>query len=203
MSAGGEQRRSQRSGSRLVITDEKLLYELQNEALGNNAWRAPWEAGGQGGASKPKAAPTKAAASSRSADTSGGSSKQPPLASGGSKARQQAAVATASTGGTNGHQQQRQQQQQAANSSRRPPLAKPAPAKSAPAAALAASAMGAEANGNGGRPAKRIKATLVSSFMEAVRMTDETDRCVCAGGGGWAWQQWRGQLVACRRPHMQ
>lgn len=37
----GDGGRPQRKRSGLVITDEKLLWELQNEAMGNDSWRRP------------------------------------------------------------------------------------------------------------------------------------------------------------------
>jgi hypothetical protein len=181
--------RERRSRGGLQITDERLLWALQNEALGNDTWQM--------------AKPTQQKRPKSSADTGGSSLKSGEAST--AKPRQQA-----SAGGTNGgkKQQSQQQQQQQQRSQQSVPQAKassawepPAPTRPAPPAAGPAPTKPTPAQeeasiGGGsssGRPAKRIKAMLVADHYMAATLSDrwagsgrQGDR---QGGSGSAGRQ--------------
>lgn len=179
--------RERRSRGGLQITDERLLWALQNAALGNDTWQM----------AKPAPQP-KRPKSAASTDTAGSSlvNSGDALAD---KLRQQPAGAQIQpglpAGGINGQQQQSQQQQRSqqgappakASSNRdlpaptrpAPAAAGPAPTKPAPAVEFALTTGGVR------RPAKRIKAMLVADHYMAATLSDRCAQECQAGTSTW------------------
>ncbi|KAI3430663.1 hypothetical protein D9Q98_005255 [Chlorella vulgaris] len=158
--AAAPAQRERRPRSGLQITDEKLLWFLQNEALGNDTWQMAKSASSR---------------SKKSSDTNG--------SSGGPSAKSKPPRPAATTGASNGKQQQQQQQQRsqpakadtqevASNKRPAPAPSKPAPSRLAPSApSVPPPPPPATYNG---RPPKRLKAMLVSDMMTAATLPDSS-----------------------------
>jgi hypothetical protein len=194
--------RERRVRSGLRITDEKLLWALQNEFLGNDSWQLPRE--------KPATSRSRDKTSSVGGGSGGGRTASSPAKS------QQQPRPTTSTAASHGSKQLHAEQRQAPSTAvklsgvqevasskrsasaptqlhpgkqahKKPPLSKlasahsqpapskrdAAPSKPLPAPAAAVAVPTAPASANG-RPPKRLKAMLVGDLVTAATLSDSS-----------------------------